>query len=35
MDKQKLSWDHDIYNRPKVTNMGSGIGHKVDYNGVA
>ena len=29
-----LSWDRENYISPKVTKMGSIIGHRIDYNGV-
>ena len=35
MHKQKVTnWDRQNYIYPKATNMGSIIGHRVDYNRV-
>ena len=34
IDKVKIEWDHKSYICPKVTKMGSKIGHRIDYNGV-
>ena len=34
MNSKRLSWDLENVHLPKVTKMGSIIGHRIDYNGV-
>ena len=34
MNSKRLSWDLENLRLPKVTKMGSIIGHRIDYNGV-